>query len=187
MTPLFNVLLTTATEETEYLFGLDAQLLFSTAVTAVNIFVLFLILSYLLFDPARELLKKRADKITSDRETAKQAKEEALASKEEYEAKLKNIDKEAEQILADARKRALKKENEIIDEAKEEAARILQRANNEIALEKKRAMDDVKKEMIEIASIMAQKVVSSQIDTTISDALVEETLNEIGDGTWQSK
>ena len=186
MTPLFNVLLTTATEETEYLFGLDAQLLFSTAVTAINIFILFVLLSYLLFDPAREMLKKRAEKITSERETAKQAKEEGIAFKEEYEARLRNVDKEAEAILSEARKKALKKEEQIISEAKEEAARIIERANNEIALEKKRALDEVKTEVIEIASMMAGKVVAANIDTKISDALVEETLNEIGDSTWLS-
>ncbi|MCM1468275.1 MAG: F0F1 ATP synthase subunit B [Alistipes sp.] len=186
MIPLFNVLLTTAAEETEYLFGLDAQLLFSTIVTAINIFILFLLLSYLLFDPAREMLKKRADKITSERETAKQAKEEGLALKEEYETKLREIDREAETILSEARKKALKKEEQILSEAKEEAARIIERANNEVALERKRAMDEVKTEMIQIASMMAGKVVAANIDTAVSDALVEETLNGIGDSTWLS-
>lgn len=186
LTPMLNVLLTTATAETEYLFGLDAQLIFSTVVTAVNIFILFVLLSYLLFNPARDLLKKRADKITNDRETANKAKEEALLSKEEYDEKLKNINKEAELILSEARKKALKKEEQIIAEAKEEAARIIERANNEVALEKKKAADEVKTEMISIASLMAEKVVASRIDTTINDALVEETLNEIGDNTWQS-
>lgn len=185
MIPLSNVLLSTATESGR-LFGLDPQLIFDTSVTAINIFILFVILSYLLFDPARAMLKKRADRITSDRETARQAKEEALAAREEYETKLKNVNKEAESILSEARKKALKKEEQIIEEAKEEAARIIQRANNEIALEKKRAMDDVKTEMIQIASLMAEKVVAAQIDTTINNALVEETLNEIGDNTWLS-
>lgn len=187
MTPLFNVLLTTAQADTEYLFGLDAQLIFSTLVTAVNIFILFIILSYLLFNPARDLLKKRADKITNDRETAAQAKEEALKSQAEYEAKLKDINREAEMILSEARRKALKREEQIVEEARAEAERIIQRANNEVALEKKRAIDDVKKEMVEIASLMAGKVVSARIDTSINDALVEETLNEIGDDTWQSR
>ena len=47
-------------------------------------------------------------------------------------------------------------------------------------------MDDMKTEMIQIASLMAGKVVSASIDTTIQDSLVEETLKEMGDKTWQS-
>lgn len=184
MIPMSNVLLTAADGR---LFGLDAQLVFDTAVTAVNIFILFVLLSYLLFNPAREMLRKRAEKIAGERESARKDKEEAFAAKEEYEARLKDINKEAEAILSEARKKAMKQEEQIIEEAKEEAARILQRAENQVALEKKRAVDEVKTEMIQIASMMAAKVVSAKMDTTISDALVEETLNEIGDNTWQSR
>lgn len=184
MTTVTSVLL--SAQETERLFGLDPQLLFDAGILAINIFLLFLLLSYLLFNPARDLLKKRQDKITADREGAKADREEALAMKQEYEGKLHEVDKEVQQILSDARKKALKKEEDIVNEAKAEAARIIERANNEVALEKKRAIDDVKKEMINIASVMAAKVVSANIDTTISDALVEETLKEIGDETWQS-
>ena len=78
------------------LFGLDYQLLLDAAITAVNVFILFVLLSYILFKPVRSMLKKRQDKITNDRETAKADRESALALKQEYEEKLKAIDKEAE-------------------------------------------------------------------------------------------
>ena len=96
------------------------------------------------------------------------------------------MDKEAEQILSEARQKALKNEAKIIDEAKAEAARIIQRANEEALLEKKRAADEVKQEMILIASLMAQKAVAASIDTKIQNTLVEETLKEMGDSTWLS-
>ena len=84
--------------------------------------------------------------------------------------------------LSDAQKNAARIESE----AKEEAARIIQRANEEAELSKKRAMDDVKQEMITVASMMAAKVVAANIDASVQDALVEETLKEMGDSTWQS-
>ena len=49
------------------LFGLDLQLLLDAAITAVNVFILFILLSYILYNPVRTMLKKRQDKITSDR------------------------------------------------------------------------------------------------------------------------
>ena len=104
----------------------------------------------------------------------------------EYEKRLKDVDKEAEAILAEARQKALKNEAKIIADAKEEAARIIARAGEEAALEKKRAADEMKQEMISIASVMAGKVVAANIDTTIQNELVEETLKEMGDATWQS-
>ena len=53
-------------------------------------------------------------------------------------------------------------------------------------LEKKRVMDEAKQEMVMIASMMAGKVVAAAIDTSVQDALVEETLKEIGERTWRS-
>ena len=168
------------------LFDLDLQLLADSVLTMIAVLVLFVLASYLLFNPVREFLKKRQDKIKSDIDSAIADKESAKQLREEYEAKLKDIDKEADEILSAARKKALANEAKIVAEAKEEAARIIARANEEATLEKKRAVDDVKKEMITIASAMAAKVVSASIDTTIQDSLVEETLKEMGDSTWLS-
>ena len=173
-------------EEYTFLFNLDAQLLFDTALLAIAVFFLFMLMSYLLFNPARKLLKDRQERIANDIDSAKEDKESAAALKAEYESKLKDIDKEAEQILAEARQKALKNEAKIVDEAKAEASRIIKRAQEEAEHEKKHAMDDMKQEMIQIASLMAQKVVAASIDTDIQDTLVEETLNEMGESTWLS-
>ena len=173
-------------EEYMFLFNLDAQLLFDTVLLAIAVFFLFLLMSNLLFNPARKLLKDRHSRIAKDISDANEDKESAAALKAEYESKLKDIDKEAEVILSEARQKALKNESKIIDEAKQEAARIIKRAQEEAELEKKHAMDDVKQDMIQIASMMAQKVVAASIDTKIQDSLVEETLREMGESTWQS-
>ena len=173
-------------EEYTFLFNLDAQLLFDAALLAVAVFFLFLLMSYLLFDPARAFLKGRQDRIANDIAAAKDDKEAAAALKAEYEAKLKDIDKEAEVILSEARQKAMKNESRIVDEARQEAGRIISKAQSDAELEKKHVMDDMKQEVISIASLMAEKVVSAQIDTTVQDALVEETLKEMGVSTWQS-
>ena len=112
-------------EEYTFLFNLDAQLLFDTALLAIAVFFLFMLMSYLLFNPARKLLKDRQERIANDIDSAKEDKESAAALKAEYESKLKDIDKEAEQILAEARQKALKNEAKIVDEAKEEASLII--------------------------------------------------------------
>ncbi|MEF9941232.1 MAG: F0F1 ATP synthase subunit B [Lachnospiraceae bacterium] len=170
----------------ERLFNLDPQLIFDACLLACSMFVLFTFLSYILFEPVRNMLEKRRQRIADDQANAKKENEEAIGYKEEYEAKLKAVDKEAQEILSVARKKALKKEEQIIAEAKEEAVRIIQRAEAETELEKKHALDDMKQEMIAIASMMAGKVVSSSIDTTIQAGLVDETLKEMGDSTWLS-
>lgn len=173
-------------ETMQRIFDLDPQLLHDAVILLINIFILFFLGSYLLFNPVRNLLKKRQDMIEADLENAKKDKEEAAVLKSEYDNKLKNADKEVDQILSDARKKALTREEQIVDEAKTEAARIIERANAEAELEKKKAADDMKKEMIAVATMMAGKVVSASIDTNIQESLVDETLSEMGDKTWQN-
>ncbi|MBR5317712.1 MAG: F0F1 ATP synthase subunit B [Lachnospiraceae bacterium] len=168
------------------LFDLDFQLFHDAALMIIAVVALFLIMSYFLFNPAREFLQKRQEKIRAELEDAKNNQEESRVLKAEYDEKLKNIDKEAESILADARKRALANENRIIAAAKEEAAAIIERAREEAKLEKQKMADEVKKEIVAVAALMAGKVVASSVDVTIQDSLIDETLKEIGDSTWLS-
>lgn len=186
MEQIFGAVLLSGADTMERLFDLDLQLIQDSILTAIAVFCLFMIMSYLLFNPVKDLLKKRQDKIQSDIDTAKKDKEDALSLKEQYEEKMKQVDKECEEILAQARKKALSNEAQIVAQAKEEAARIVNQARVEAELEKQKAADSVKKEIIEIASLMAGKVVAASIDTTVQNALIKETLDEVGDKTWLS-
>lgn len=173
-------------EEMLRLFGLDFQLLHDVVLMAIAVFFLFMFMSKLLFNPARKMLEDRKTRIANDIDAAETDKKDAAALKAEYESRLKNIDKEAEQILSEARQKAQKNAARIEGEAREEAARIIKAANTEAELSKKRALDEVKQEMITVASMMAAKVVAANIDAAVQDTLVEETLKEMGDSTWQS-
>ncbi|MBR1635581.1 MAG: F0F1 ATP synthase subunit B [Lachnospiraceae bacterium] len=169
------------------LFNLDFQLLHDAVLLGISVFFLCLILSYLLFEPAKKLLAERKERIATDIATAAGDKEKAASLRAEYEAKLASAEKEVEQILGEARKKGLENQARIESEAKDEAARIIARANEEAELTKKRVEDEVKQQMIAVAALMAQKVVSANIDVTIQESLVDETLKEMGNATWQSR
>ena len=161
------------------LFNLDPQLLHDAVLLAIAVFVMFLFLSYMLFNPAREMLKKRQDKVKNDIDSAEKSREDAAKLKEEYENRLREIHKEEDAILSAARQKALENETKIIDQAKAEAANIIARANHQAELE-------IKKEIITVASMVAGKAVSEKLDIEIQDSLIDDTLKEIGEKTWQS-
>ena len=170
----------------ERLFDLDMQLVHDVILLAIAVFFLFLAMSYLLFNPVRKMLEDRKLKIRTELDDAATDKADAAALKAQYEEKLKDIDKEAEAILSEARQKALHNEAKIVEEAKEEAARIIARANEEALLEKKRVVDEMKQEMISVAAAMAAKVISANMDINIQNQLVDETIKEMGDSTWLS-
>ena len=80
------------------LFNLDPQLLHDAVLLAIAIFVMFAFLSYLLFNPARDLLKKREERVKDNIDSAEKSKADAEALRADYENKLREINKEADEI-----------------------------------------------------------------------------------------
>ena len=170
----------------DYIFGLDPQLVVDSAITILAMFFVFLLLSYLLFNPARNLMEKRQEGIREQMETATREKQDAIQFKAEYDEKIKNVQKETDEILSEARKKALKKESVMLEEAREEAAQIVARANREVELEKSKVKDEMKQEIINVATAMAGKIVASSLDESKQSQLLADTLEEMGDETWLS-
>jgi F-type H+-transporting ATPase subunit b len=180
------MILATETEGLSRLFDLDFQLLHDAVLMIIAMFFLFIFASHFLFNPVRKMLADRQAKIKGELDQAAADQKAAADSKAIYEEKLKQVDKEAEAILADARKRGMENEAKIVADAKSEAAKIVERARVEAELEKQKMTDEVKREMVAVASIMAAKIVATNIDTNAQHELIEETLKEIGDSTWLS-
>lgn len=173
-------------ETYERIIGFDAQLLFDAAIVGIAVLLLFVLLSYLLFNPIQKVLAERKTRIATEVETAKTNQAEAMALKEKYENRLAEVEKEANQILEEARKKAKLNESEILKEAMAEAVRVKERASREIELEKKKAMEEVKQEFVNIATLIATKAVEASMDVQISTKLIDDTLGQIGESTWQS-
>lgn len=173
-----------ALETEDRLFTLEPGVLYQAGLVIISTLALFILLGYLLFDPVKEVLAKRTERIKGDIQQAADIKQTAVELQETYETKLREVDKEAEAILTDSRRKALDHEKEIIARAEEEAERILARGRLEIQREKEQAKDDMRKEIITVATIMASKFVETAIDEDKKEALIVETINDMGDDTW---
>lgn len=174
-------------EMKDKIFALDWQLIFDAVIVACAVFFLFFLLSYLVFNPARDLMQKRRDMISQSIADADKEKEEALAFKKEYDARLKNVEAEADGILADARRRAKGREDAIINAAQEESARIMARTQTEVELEKSRAKDEIKQEIIAVAGEMAGRFISEKMDPAKQAELVDDVIREMGEETWRQE
>lgn len=170
-----------------HMLDLSPQLISDIIIQGIAIFILFFFLSNVLFEPVKKVLANRTEKIKNDIESAAKDKEDAAALKAEYDEKLKSVEKEKEEILSAARRNAQKREAEIVEEANAEAARIIARANQEIELEKSKVSDEMRKEIVRVATAMAAKIIEQQIDESRQDALIEDTLKEMGGSTWLSR
>lgn len=106
--------------------------------------------------------------------------------KAEYDQKLAAAMTERDQIIQDAYKTAQEKERAILEDARQEAARIRERASREVALEQDKARDLLKKETVGLAAAIAEKFVRESISVSDQKQLVEDAIAEMEDANWQS-
>lgn len=168
------------------ILGFDLQTLIQIGFQMVAVLALFYALGRLLFKPVRKILSERSEKIETTLDKIEADNAAAKELKADYESKLKNIKAEADKILAHAHTRAVAREDEIVKEAHEEAGKIMARAHLEIEREREQLKDDVRREIIEVATIMAGKFVEVSLSEEQQKVLVTETINEMGDDTWLS-
>lgn len=168
------------------IISFDQQFLFGLGLQLLNTLILFSGLTYLLFKPVRGFMEKRSERIKLQMEQAKSEEQRVIEMKNEYESKLGHIKEESDEILRDARKKAQEKESQIIEEARKEANSIKNRALTDIEREKAKIKDEMKKEMVEVASLMAGKFVASSIDDQKHNELIDEVISQMGDVSWHN-
>jgi F-type H+-transporting ATPase subunit b len=133
-----------------------------------------------LFKPVMKMIESRQKEIDDLYQDAGEAKEQAQAMQKEYQQKLSDAHAASEQIVRDAVSRGQAREEEIIRQANADASALLDKAVADIALEKKKAINDAKDEIAGIALEIAGKVVGRQLSDADQTKLVDQFIDELG-------
>ena len=155
---------------------------FTALFTLVNTVVLFLVLKKLLWGPVMKMIKDRQQEIDDMYAEADRAKSEASTLRTEYEEKLAVAAQTSERIVKEAVERGQHREEDIIRQANAEADAILQKAQADIAQEKKKALNDAKNEIAGLAMDIAGKVVGHSLTDADQEKLVDRFIEELGEG-----
>ena len=147
----------------------------------INLVILYVFLKKLLFKPVKNMIDSRQKEIDDMYSEAEGAKSSANEMKAQYEEKIASADAESEEILRRAVRRAELREEEILREADKKAARVMERAEEQIELEKKRAVNDVKNEVSSIALGIAEAVIERDLDKKDHDSLIDEFIDKLGE------
>ena len=150
--------------------------------TLANTIALFLVLKKFLFKPVMKMIQDRQHEIDTMYDEADQAKQNALSIQAEYEQKLSVATETSQKMVKEAVARGKNREEEIIRQARADAAAFMDKASADIAQEKKKALNDAKDEISGIAMSIAEKVVGRQLNDADQSKLVDQFINELGDG-----
>lgn len=148
-----------------------------------NLAIQLLIFKKFLLTPVKNVIAERKAKADSEIANAQKLREEAESMKAEYEQNLLNARAEANQIVANAQKTAALRSEELLGEARAQASALKQKAEADIAQERKKAVNEVKDEIGGIAMEIASKVVEREISEADHRDLIDEFIKNVGEAS----
>ena len=145
-----------------------------------NLFLQMFLVKVFFLDKIKAILDARREAADKEITDAKTAKEEAMVIKATYEQNMLESKAKAEKILQNAQQTAAQRGEQIINDAQKTAVAMKQKAEAEIAQEKKRALNAAKNEISEIAMAIASKVVGRELTAADHAKMVDSFIDELG-------
>lgn len=147
---------------------------------ALNLLVLYFFMKKFLFKPVTEFMEKRKNSIDKALNDAEQAKTEAAETRKNYENQIKNAKEESDKLLNEARLRATREYDEIIQNAHNDAFAVMEKGREEIERERQQMLSQVKQQIAVLAIAAATQVVQSNMDTETNKNIVDKFIDEAG-------
>ena len=148
-------------------------------VTIANLFILVLSLKKFLWKPVKKVVAERQNQVESIYREATDSRDAAERDRLLYEEKLNNAQNEAEDIVRTATQKADRLSDEIVNEAKQKAVQTMKRAEEDIELEKKKAMNELKNEISDISVQIAESVVGREINEEDHRELIDSFIDSL--------
>lgn len=127
------------------------------------------------------IFKAREEKIANDIDGAEAAREKAESLAQKREVELSQAKDEAGQIIDDAKEIGTAKREQILADAKNEVSRLKAKANQDIAQNKAEALSSVKGEVADLTVLLAEKIMTANLDKEAQSTLIDRYLDELGD------
>ena len=146
-----------------------------------NLFIQLFLAKKFFLDKVKSILDQRREAADREITDAQAAKAEAMTIKATYEENMRQSKAKADALLVNAQQTATVRGEEIIQDAQRTAVQIKQKAEADIAQEKKKAINDAKNEISEMALAIAGKVVGRELNAADQQSLVDSFINGLGD------
>ena len=166
------------------ILGFDTEFLMELGIQWLNTLILTLLLAKFLYNPVKKFMTNRSERISKQIDDANSAEQKALTMKEDYESKLRDIEHERAAIIDAANRQVHDKTEQLMSEARQTADMMRARAHKDIEMEQERVKDDMKREIIDLAAMIAGRFAVVSLDRQAQDKLIAEAITDIGDAKW---
>lgn len=146
-----------------------------------NLFLQLLVFKIFFLDKIKAILDQRREAADKQITEAENAKAEAMTIKKTYEQNMLQAKAKADDLLQTAQRTANSRSEEIVAQAQQQAAQIKSKAADDIALEKKKAINEAKDEISDLAMAIAGKVVGRELNAGDQAEMIDRFIDELGD------
>lgn len=150
-------------------------------ITLVNLIVLYVCLKKFMIGPVLNVIKKREDMIQGQFTQAAQAQKNAEELKEQYKQKIEQADDESARIVEEAKQRAAEHYDAKVNDAEAQAKFVLAKAEEQIQLEREKALLEMKSQIAGLAMEAAGKIVTGEASAEKNQSMYDEFLAKAGD------
>ncbi len=161
----------------QQLFPNPATMIIQLCATAV----LFYFVRKYLWGPARELMNKRSEAVQSTLTDAEKYLEEAKGKQKEAHEEVSQSLVKSQNILSKTEQEAKALRDDIVEQAKKDATLKLEKAREEIAIEKKQMRQEMVEEMIDVAMSATQKLINEKVDQEQDQKAIERFVKEMSE------
>ena len=162
---------------------MDTLSIFNINVYEIITQIINLLLSKFLLKPVTKMLEARQNDVDANYADSETAKAEAETLRDDYAKRIAEAKNEAAQITKAAADKANAQGAQIIAEAQQQAAHLKQKAEQQIEMERKKAVNELKNEISGIAIDIAEKVVEREINAKDHEALIQQFIEGVGEAS----
>ena len=155
--------------------------LWGILISLCNLVILFLILRHFLFKPVNKVMRERKQMLEDQFTRAENAEQDADKLKAQWQEKMDGADSAAAAIMANANENAQKRSEAILAETKTRADGILRQAEADALLERKKAEAGIKKELVDLSTVLSEKLLEREINPDDHRALIDSFIADIGE------
>lgn len=144
-----------------------------------NFALLLGILYYFLYKPILKMFHDRSRKIDEGLQNAEKLKADAAASEQRQKEALEQARQEAQRIVEQAARLGDEEKKKILEMAHEESRKIVDRTLKEINAEKKQIMSEIKKEVGAMVVNLSLDMIKKQLDDKTQKDLINQAVKEV--------
>jgi F-type H+-transporting ATPase subunit b len=149
--------------------------------TLISFFILLILLKKVAFPPILKGMKQREETIKQQLEEAQKTKKEAENLLEDYKRQLAEARSEAQKIVNEGKSLGENMRKEIVQKAQAESNQIVKRAQEEIELQKQKAILELQEKIADLSIMAATKIINKSLNTEDNRRLVEEYVSKVGE------